>query len=220
MPPPYCYDYPRPAVTVDLVAFTLAGDALRTLFVKRKHDPFAGHWALPGGFLEIDEPVEAAARRELREETGFDVSGPVEFLGVFGAPGRDPRGRTISLVHAAVVPGASPEVTGGDDASEAAWLDPRELHDLAFDHDQIVAAALDWLTRGVAEGRLGLALLPTPFSAHDIRCLHRAVGLRAAGARHWLARLERAGKVVPVPGAKGRYQADRSASQRISNPIE
>src|SRR5262245_31520994 len=100
---PYCYAYPRPAVTVDLVAFALFGTDLRVLLIRRAKEPFTGHWALPGGFIDIDEPIEAAARRELREETGLDVNGPIELIGVFGDPGRDPRGRTISLAHATVV---------------------------------------------------------------------------------------------------------------------
>src|SRR5947209_19770964 len=70
MPPPYCYDHPRPAVTVDLAAFALDGDRLKVLMIRRKHDPFAGQWALPGGFLDLDEPIEAAARRALKEATG------------------------------------------------------------------------------------------------------------------------------------------------------
>jgi 8-oxo-dGTP diphosphatase len=89
MPPPYCYDHPRPAVTVDIVVFARAGDALRVLMIRRKSDPFAGRWALPGGFLEIDEPIEAGARRELQEETGVKVEGPLSLLGVWGDPGRD-----------------------------------------------------------------------------------------------------------------------------------
>src|SRR5260370_25359895 len=103
MPAPYCYDYPRPAVTVDLAAFALFRTDLRVLMIRRKKEPFAGRWALPGGFLEIDEPIEAAARRELREETGLDVTGPGAMIGVFVDPGRDPRGRTIRLAHAAAV---------------------------------------------------------------------------------------------------------------------
>lgn len=219
MPPPYCYDYPRPALTVDLVAFALAGDVLRTLFIRRKHEPFAGRWALPGGFVEIDEPIEAAARRELHEETGFKVAGPVEFIGVFGAPGRDPRGRTISVAHAAVVPGGAPEVAGGDDAAEAAWLDPRSVRRLAFDHDQIVATALDWLVKGVEEGRLGLALLPKRFSLKEVKALFQALALDEHAAARWNARLRRAGRVVPVAGTRGLYQAERSASHKISKPI-
>src|SRR4051794_31535221 len=173
---PYCYDYPRPSVTVDLAAFALFGTGPRVLLIRRKKEPYGGCWALPGGFLEMDEPIEAAARRELREETGLDVNGPVEPIGVFGDPGRDPRGRTISLAYAAVVPGASSEVAGGDDAAEAAWRDPRSSRDLAFDHDAILAAALDWLGRGVAEGDLGLTVLPDTFSMVEVRALHRAIG--------------------------------------------
>src|SRR5689334_8829310 len=124
MPGPYCYEYPRPAVTVDLVVFALEGQGLRTLLIRRGKDPFAGRWALPGGFLDIDEPIEAAARREFREETGLDAPEVVEFLGAFGDPGRDPRGRTISLAHVAALRGPVPPPTGGDDASAAAWLDP------------------------------------------------------------------------------------------------
>ena len=91
MSPPYCYDYPRPAVTVDLVVFALVDGELRVLLIRRKHDPFAGRWAIPGGFLEIDEPIEAAARRELREETGLDVDAPITPIGVFGARARPAR---------------------------------------------------------------------------------------------------------------------------------
>ncbi len=142
MPPPYCYEYPRPAVTVDLVLFVGSGESLRVLLIRRKHDPFAGRWALPGGFIEIEEPIEAAARRELEEETGVRHDGALTFVGVFGDPGRDPRGRTISMVYTADLPGRPPEVSGKDDAEEAAWFDPRTAGPLAFDHDEILARAL------------------------------------------------------------------------------
>jgi 8-oxo-dGTP diphosphatase len=209
MPPPYCYDYPRPAVTVDLAVFTLLGESLRVLLIRRGHEPFAGRWALPGGFLEIDEPIEAAARRELREETGFDVTGPVDLIGVFGAPGRDPRGRTISLAHAAAVRGPIPAIEGADDASEAAWLDPAQPLELAFDHDAILARALDWLRRGVADGPLDLALLPVTFSTAEAKALHRAVGNSSRAASAWCARLLRQGLIRSVPGSAGRYRAVR-----------
>jgi 8-oxo-dGTP diphosphatase len=207
MPPPYWYDYPRPAVTVDLAAFALRGAALRVLLVRRKHEPFAGRWALPGGFLEIDEPIEAAARRELREETGFEVHGLVELIGVFGAPGRDPRGRTISLAHAAVVRGPLPRIEGADDASEAAWLDPSLARGLAFDHDAILARALDWLHRGVIQGPLGLALLPAEFTVGGVQALHRALGSTPRAASAWKSRLLRGGQIGAVPGPAGLFRA-------------
>jgi 8-oxo-dGTP diphosphatase len=153
MPAPYCYDYPRPAVTVDMVALARSYDGWRVLLIRRKHDPFAGRWALPGGFLEIDEPIEDAARRELKEETGLEVSGPISLLGVFGDPGRDPRGRTISLVYLAILPGLPPGVAGADDAAEAAWLDPSEVKELAFDHGEILHRAL--LRLAEMPGRVG-----------------------------------------------------------------
>ena len=204
---PYCYAFPRPAVTVDLAAFALFGSDLRVLLVRRKDEPFAGCWALPGGFLEMDEPIEAAARRELREETGFTLPGPVELIGVFGDPGRDPRGRTISLVYAAVVRDAPATVAGADDAAEAAWCDPRGCGPLAFDHDAILAAALDWLERGVALGGLGVALLPAQFGADEVQELLQAVGMPATSAAAWIKRLRRAGRISLTAPGTGLYRS-------------
>jgi 8-oxo-dGTP diphosphatase len=146
----FTYDYPRPAVTVDLVVFSRHGRSTRVLLIRRKHEPFAGRWAIPGGFVDMDEPFDRAARRELKEETGLDADGPIAFLGVFGRPGRDPRGRTISIAHATLLPGPDPPIEGGDDATEAAWHDVEAAKGLAFDHDEILAAAKAWLKRSPA----------------------------------------------------------------------
>jgi 8-oxo-dGTP diphosphatase len=200
----FCYEYPRPAVTVDLAAFALIEGALRVLLVRRKNPPFAGHWALPGGFLEIEEPIEAAARRELREETGLAVTGPVELIGVFGDPCRDPRGRTISLVHAAAVRDVSLEVAGADDAAEAAWCAVREARHLAFDHDNILATALAWLRRGVVEGRLGLALLPAAFTTAQVQGMLEALDTPTTSPAAWIARLRRARRIELDPDGPGR----------------
>ena len=132
-------DYPRPMLTVDTVVLTVEPTP-SVLLIQRGNPPFAGAWALPGGFVDEGETVAEAAPRELEEETGLRV-GPLEMLGVYDTPGRDPRGWTISVVYLARVPGRA-EVRGGDDAREACWFAGDALPDLAFDHALIVADAL------------------------------------------------------------------------------
>ncbi|MDX6361771.1 MAG: 8-oxo-dGTP diphosphatase, partial [Streptomyces sp.] len=124
------------AVTVDLAVLTVRAGALQVLLVERGHEPYAGRWALPGGFVLPDESAEAAARRELAEETGLsDLSGlHLEQLRTYSEPGRDPRMRVVSVAFAALLPDA-PEPRGGGDAAQARWLRYDALDPLAFDHD-------------------------------------------------------------------------------------
>lgn len=206
MPPPYCYDHPRPAVTVDTLVFTLDGDAIRMLMVRRKAEPFAGRWAIPGGFLEIDEEIEDAVLRELREETGLDEVALLAPIGVFGELDRDPRGRTITLAHAAAVRGPAPEVTASDDAAEAAWLEPDEVDQFAFDHDQIVAEGLQWLAIGIEMGPVALVLLPEVFDDADVKRLHTAIGASARDASAWCHEMLENGVITTLPGTPKRYQ--------------
>jgi 8-oxo-dGTP diphosphatase len=134
-------DYPRPMLTADVVVLAGAAADGRVLLIQRGNSPFAGSWALPGGFVEKGEQVAEAAPRELAEETGLNLdAGALELLGVYDAPGRDPRGWTVSVVYVARVPGA-PTVAGADDASDARWFKLEELPELAFDHALIVADA-------------------------------------------------------------------------------
>ena len=138
----FCYDYPRPAVTVDIVVFS--SDALEVLLIQRKHPPFEGHWALPGGFIEMEETLETSARRELAEETGVTDVALTE-VGAFGAPSRDPRGRVITIAYATVVETPILNVKASSDASEAAWFSNTDLPKLAFDHSEIIQKALEKL---------------------------------------------------------------------------
>ena len=136
----------QPALTVDgavLVRQPRYGGKVRyaLLLVQRGQEPFAGHWALPGGFVDYGEDIEAAVHREVQEETGL-TGLPLRQFRTFGAPGRDPRGHTVSVVYVAELVGEPPRVTGGDDAAAAAWFDVDELPPLAFDHDQIVRSLL------------------------------------------------------------------------------
>jgi 8-oxo-dGTP diphosphatase len=136
----YCYPFPRPAVTADVACFAEADGATHILLIRRRHDPFAGRWALPGGYVEQDEGLEAAALRELREETGLEGIA-VEQLGAYGDPGRDPRGHTVTAAYLARL-GSLVEATGADDADEASWFPIDGLPPLAFDHDRIIADAI------------------------------------------------------------------------------
>ena len=136
-PPHSLEELPRPALTADVVAVAGARGAERVLLIQRANEPFAGSWALPGGFVDEREPVEAAARRELREETGLGVEA-LEQLGTYDTPGRDPRGWTVSVVYIARLE-AEASVAGGDDAAQAGWFPLDALPQLAFDHATIIA---------------------------------------------------------------------------------
>lgn len=135
----FCYLYPRPMVTVDILIFSQ--DLEQVLLIKRKNDPFAESWAIPGGFIDMDETAEAAALRELVEETGVtDVA--VEQFKTYSAVNRDPRGRTITILYCAKINPERANVTAGDDASAAQWWKLRALPSLAFDHAEIIAEAI------------------------------------------------------------------------------
>ena len=133
----YTYNYPKPSVTTDCILIRKSGREKEILLIKRKYDPFLGKWALPGGFVEIDEDLEAGANRELEEETGLKNIALTQFK-TYGTPGRDPRGRTISVVYYGFLSNASPIVEAGDDAAEACWFALDELPELAFDHESIM----------------------------------------------------------------------------------
>jgi 8-oxo-dGTP diphosphatase len=139
----FCYDYPRPAVTVDVVVVSRK-QPRRVLLIRRKHEPFASMWAVPGGFIAMDEALETAARRELMEETGIRA-GRLEQLGTFGDVTRDPRGRTIGVVYLAEVDADNVEPRASDDAAAAAWHSLARLPPLAFDHAAILACARERL---------------------------------------------------------------------------
>lgn len=140
----YTYDYPRPALTVDAVVFRKTTKQLEVLLIQRKHYPFAGMWALPGGFVEMEETVEQAVVRELEEETSLKIEG-LKQLHTFSELGRDPRGRTISVTFYGTVAVENSTVKGGDDAIAANWFSLDDLPALAFDHIEAVNMALDRL---------------------------------------------------------------------------
>lgn len=136
---PFTYEYPRPAFSVDTVVLTHDREP-RVLLIRRRHEPFAGSWALPGGFVEENEPPAVAAQRELREETGVDAP-DLALLGVFGDPGRDPRGWTVSAVYLVRMDAQHVHAIAADDAADVDWHPLHRLPALAFDHAKILANA-------------------------------------------------------------------------------
>jgi 8-oxo-dGTP diphosphatase len=135
----FTYDYPRPALTVDIVVATREASP-RVLLIQRKNEPFAGSWALPGGFVDEGERLGDAARRELREETGIDAE-DMEQLYTSGNPGRDPRGWTVSVVYLIQTDPARLKPQAADDAAAVGWYPLNELPVLAFDHEMLLARA-------------------------------------------------------------------------------
>lgn len=137
---PFTYEYPRPALSVDVVVLRSTNERRELLLIQRKNEPFAQSWALPGGFLDMDETLETAAARELKEETCLDVVS-LKQLKTYSQVDRDPRGRVISVAFLAeLAPEQNP--VAADDAQDVKWFDVKDLPELAFDHAQIVADAL------------------------------------------------------------------------------
>lgn len=138
----YVYEWPRPMVTVDAVVFRRAADRTQVLLINRGHEPYKGKWAVPGGFIEIDEELEDAVARELHEETGL-TGVRLEQMRTFGRCGRDPRGRQISIAFTGVATEGHDNIRAGDDAAKAQWFDIEKLpEDLAFDHDEMIACGI------------------------------------------------------------------------------
>ncbi|MFH1370311.1 MAG: NUDIX hydrolase [Planctomycetota bacterium] len=141
----YIYDWPRPMVTVDAVVFAVAESVVKLLLIKRKYEPFKGKWSIPGGFIGIDEELENAAARELFEETGL-AGVKLKQMQTFGKPGRDPRGRQITVVYIGLITEGLDRIRAGDDAGEAQWFDINALpSNMAFDHDEVAKFAVERL---------------------------------------------------------------------------
>lgn len=171
---PHTYEYPRAALTVDCVVFGFDEGELKVLLIKRGLAPYKGKWALPGGFVRVEETVDEAARRELEEETGLKGVF-LEQLYTFGTVNRDPRERVVSVAYYALVPLAEHPPTGATDASDAAWFPAAKPPALAFDHAEILAIGLERLRGKVRYEPIGFELLPEKFTLSQLQHLYEAV---------------------------------------------
>ena len=166
--------YPRPSVTVDCCVFGVDEEGLKLMLIKRRTEPFEDCWALPGGFVGIEETTDTAARRELEEETGAkDLF--LEQLYTFSTVDRDPRGRVISVAYFALVKPDSIQIRVGHEAKEVGWFGARDLPDLAFDHESIVSTALQRLVGKVRYQPIGFELLPQKFTLSHLQKIYEVI---------------------------------------------
>jgi 8-oxo-dGTP diphosphatase len=180
----YSYEYPRPSLTVDCVVFGLDDEELKLLLIQRGLDPYVGRWALPGGFVRIDETLDEAARRELQEETGVtDIF--LEQLYTFGDLKRDPRERVITVAYYALVNLRDHRIKATTDARNAAWFGVSDVPALAFDHAQILEMALQRLKGKVRYQPIGFELLPQKFTLTQLQKLYETILERKLDKRNF-----------------------------------
>ena len=170
----YTYRYPHPAVTTDVVIFTIRQDELKVLLIMRALAPHRNEWALPGGFIKLEESLDEGASRELEEETG--VSGVyLEQLYTFGRPERDPRERVITVAYYALVPSDKFEVRAGSDAEGVSWFGMKEIPNLAFDHQEILDMAHERLTAKLEYSTIAFQFMPINFTLSELQHVYEVI---------------------------------------------
>ena len=218
----YAYRYPRAAVTADSVIFGFDGRRLQVLLIQRGIEPYKGYWALPGGFMNMDESIDECAFRELREETTLEPE-QMEQFGVFSSVDRDPRGRVMTVAFYALVKKSN--VRGGDDAQDAQWFDIDQLPRLAFDHREIIAEGLNALSRDIRFEPVGFRLLADEFSMPQLQRLYEAILGMNFDRRNFQKKMLASGIIQPIgskeKGEKGRggnlYHFDQTGYEELKH---
>jgi len=184
----YEYQYPHPAVSVDIVAISLIETKLCLRLIKRSHSPYKGHWALPGGFVHIDETLDAAARRVLLEETGIRKA-YWEQLYTFGEPNRDPRERVISVAYLVLIPMHLLQNEAWDEAAHSQWFAVQELPRLAFDHSDMILQAHMRLISKLDYSSIAFCLLPEKFTLSQVQEIYEHITQKAYEKRNFRKQL-------------------------------
>jgi len=213
----YQYKYPHPAVTTDVAIFTIRDKQLKLLLIIRGGKANNDKWALPGGFVEIDEDLETGARRELEEETG--VSGVfLEQLFTFGEVERDPRGRVITVAYFALIPSDKIELRAASDAKAVDWINMDALPELAFDHRAIVERAHQRLTAKLDYSTIAFQFMPDEFTLSELQEVYELIlceEMDRRNFRKWVLALEQ----IEATGNERRTGAHRPAKlYRVKNP--
>ena len=197
----YSYEYPHPAVTVDIAIFTVRNDELKILLIKRAQEPYRGEWALPGGFVDLEEGLDEAAKRELEEETG--VAGVfLEQLYTFGEPDRDPRERVITVAYFALIPSDKLALRAATDAEGVSWFGLNELPPLAFDHAQILDLALQRLAAKLEYSTIAFQLMPEAFTLSELQHVYELIARETIDKRNFRKRVLGLGVIEATGGEK------------------
>ena len=205
----YQYEYPHPAVTTDIVIFSLREQQLKLLLIKRAGAPFQGKWALPGGFVRLDEDLESSARRELQEETGV-ATAYLEQLYTFGAVERDPRERVITVAYYALIASDKIALHAATDAEAVGWFGMHELPPLAFDHQEIVTMAQQRLAAKLDYSTIAFQFMPQTFTLRELQSVYETIlqqELDRRNFRKWFLALEQ----IEETGEERRQGAHRPA---------
>lgn len=210
----YSYPYPHPALTTDIAVFTLREGRLCVLLIERAEDPYAGAWALPGGFLRMDETLDACARRELMEETGVEASVLFPFAN-YSEPDRDPRERVISAAYLALMPFDQMSPRADSDAAAVQWAHLDDLPQLAFDHADIVDGAQKALRSRCEAFEILFGLLPAKFTLSAFQAAYEAVMGESADRRNLHRAVLASGLIEAThETARGRHRPARLYSAR------
>ncbi|MBO5748957.1 MAG: NUDIX hydrolase [Muribaculaceae bacterium] len=219
----YCYKYPHAALTADCVVFGFDGESLAVLLIERGIEPFKGRWALPGGFMRMDETITECARRELLEETGVDIEF-VEQFNTFSSVDRDPRERVVTVAHYALVRKSDYKVMAGDDAVKAKWWNIKELPTLAFDHDSILRCAERVLRERIHFEPIGFNLLDEKFTISELQRLYEAILGVQFDRRNFHKKITGLGILVPLDekdtSGRGRSGQLYSFNEREYNALK
>ncbi len=218
------HEFPPFAVTVDIVVFSISGDHLKVVLIERGAPPFEGAWALPGGFVHVDEDVEAAARRELAEETGVDFEPSfLTHLAAYGKPDRDPRMRVVTIAWWAIAPRLAAPVAGSD-ASKAELVDVNKVVDgqieLAFDHRQIVLDALNALRDQFEDTTLATTFLDGSFRISDLRRVYEIVWGAELEPGNFQRKVRRIAGLLEPTGEKSSTESGGRPAELFRGPDE
>jgi 8-oxo-dGTP diphosphatase len=213
----YQYKHPHPALTTDIVIFTIRDKQLKLLLIMRGNIPFQGKWALPGGFVQLEEDLETSARRELAEESG--ITGVyLEQLYTFGAVDRDPRERVITVAYYALIPSDKIVLQAATDAKAVGWFSMDDLHDLAFDHQKIVDSAHRRLVAKLDYSTIAFQFMPQEFMLSELQDVYEIIlreEMDRRNFRKWVLALEQ----IEETGEERRDGAHRPAKlYRVINP--